>query len=164
MSQRRIRWKVGEIKGAALAYGKFAIVCYQHPKFNRGRCYRLVKTRCWLSLHSPCRQKMGGGCKSREAPKKHIIWGNILIGEWMTLELVQGGLWSQKMDSIQVGKKHKAVRVCGCKTDVVPCCTVRFRTYPFQRTAISGNSFHFLKSCCVGFNGWNAHPQANNTW
>ena len=44
------------------------------------------------------------------------------------------------VDSIQVGKKHKAVRVCGCKTDVVPCCAVRFRTYPLRLVRFQLNS------------------------
>ena len=36
------------------------------------------------------------------------------------------------------------------KTAVVPRCKVRFLTYPFQRTAISGNSFSPINSCMNG--------------
>lgn len=34
------------------------------------------------------------------------------------------------------------------KTAVVPRCKVRFLTYPFQRTAISGNSFTYSQKFC----------------
>lgn len=34
------------------------------------------------------------------------------------------------------------------KTAVVPRCKVRFLTYPFQRTAISGNSFAYSQKFC----------------
>ena len=70
-------------------------------------------------------------------------------GRWIVFKWVRGTKRAEFVDG---------------KTAVVPRCKVRFLTYPFQRTAISGNSFHSLKSCCVGFNGRNAHPQANNTW
>lgn len=39
------------------------------------------------------------------------------------------------------------------KTAVVPRCKVRFLAYPFQRTAISGNSFTYSQSSVKGIQG-----------
>ena len=55
---RLLRW--GEIKEGALAYGTFAIVCYQYWNQVSGLTW-WVNTRYWLAPHSPCGQKMGVG-------------------------------------------------------------------------------------------------------
>ena len=107
---------------------------------------------------------MGSGCKSRGALKKHIIWGNVLTGHEWLLSLCKVVYGAKRWIVFKRVRGTKRAEFVDGKTAVVPRCKVRFLTYPFQRTAISGNSFHSLKSCCVGFNGRNAHPQANNTW
>ena len=67
----------------------------------------------------------------------------LLVAEWQILDVKSCTALADRkwaVDSIQVGKKHKAVRVCGCKTDVVPCCAVRFRTYPLRLVRFQLNS------------------------
>ena len=84
------------------------------------------------------------------------------------LSIFQSGTWSHRMSEWAIlvdpaqplqtenGRWIVFKRVRGTKraefvdgkTAVVPRCKVRFLTYPFQRTAISGNSFTYSQKFC----------------
>ena len=93
----------------------------------------------------PCTAK-----RRKSMDKSCRVYGNFYTGNHGMIAgrrayiAVQNGRWIV----FKRARGTKREEFSDGKTAVVPRCKVRFLTYPFQRTAISGNSFTYSQKFC----------------